>query len=220
MGDYTDWTDSIELLGSEIQLPIDLQGAYIQLPVDIQGQYINLSCDIVAQSIGNIAIDIASQSIGNINVNISSQSATLNVNISSQSANVTISISAQNVGVYLQPEWSARQGTDINIVGSAQTTLYNGANVIDWTVPEGHECYINQFGGIWYLLTPTVSLGGRVALSIWGGELIAPISGVNGVAFALTKPIKVTAGQRIIVTVLGYSSDQGTLIGFFSGYLT
>ncbi|GAH53065.1 unnamed protein product, partial [marine sediment metagenome] len=34
MGDYPDYTELINLIGSDIMMPIDIQGAYIMMPID------------------------------------------------------------------------------------------------------------------------------------------------------------------------------------------
>lgn len=61
--DYPDWTDIIQIVGSDIMVPIDVQGAYIMMPVDIQAQYMTLNIDITAQTIGNLTIDVEAQSV-------------------------------------------------------------------------------------------------------------------------------------------------------------
>lgn len=102
--DYPDWTDMVQLVGTDIMLAVDIQGAYIMMAVDIQAQYVTLDIDIVAQTVGNININIAAQSAGAINVDIAAQTVGI----------ITIDIEAQSVGVYLQAEWAVKEGTDVS----------------------------------------------------------------------------------------------------------
>jgi hypothetical protein len=144
MPDYADWTESVELLGTEItipieieavtvnvpmviagtdiQVPVDIQGSYIQMPVDIQGQYITLEIDIVAQSVGNIGIDIKAQTIGNISVNIAASAVTLNVAIQSSAVTLNVNIAASAVTLNVAIQSSA---VTLNVNLSSQTANIN-----------------------------------------------------------------------------------------------
>jgi hypothetical protein len=62
-GDYPDWTDLVQLIGTDIMLAIDIQGAYIMMPVDIQGQIGELNINITASEV-IVNIDIEAQSVG------------------------------------------------------------------------------------------------------------------------------------------------------------
>jgi len=132
MKDYADWTDSIELLGSEIQVPIDIQGGYIMVPIDLQGSYIQMPVDIQGQYI-------------TLDVNITASDVTLNVNISSQTANVTIDIKAQTVAIKSQGEWSSQQMQ--NVVAEAGGSVISGGEFYtSRTVTTGKTLYITHIG--------------------------------------------------------------------------
>ena len=63
MGDYPDYTNIIQIVGSDIMIPINVQAAYIMMPVDIQAQYVDLDINIKSQEV-TINIDIDAQSVG------------------------------------------------------------------------------------------------------------------------------------------------------------
>ncbi|GAJ22209.1 unnamed protein product, partial [marine sediment metagenome] len=54
--DYPDWSRLIQVIGSNVQIPIDVQSSYIMMPIDIQGQYVDLNVAITAKNIENIMI--------------------------------------------------------------------------------------------------------------------------------------------------------------------
>ena len=256
MADYPDWTDLVQVVGSDIMVPIDVQGAYIMLPVDIQGQYLTLDIDIAAQSVGNIEVDIAAQSVGNIavsiaasavtlniniqsseialNVNIAASKVTLpiniksseialNVNISAQSiGNLTIDIQAQSVGVYLQPEWAAKQGIDKNIRGLANDEGWGGSLKVAYTVPEGKTLYITL-----------VTAGGRANEEANGSKIqnirvvlfnqttetfVLETAGEGGVVVPLAKPVVVGEEEEINLFAYSYAAHNSNLYGTIMGY--
>lgn len=158
MSDFPDYTTLMQIIGSDIMVPIDVQGAYIMMPVDIQAQYITLDIDIVAQTVGNIAIDIAAQTAGNIDIDIAAQTIgnlavniaasdiTLNINISTQSINLNIDIEAQSVGVYLQPEWAGLQGIDKDFEGGMDNCGDGSSTYIAYSVLSDETLYVTYLG--------------------------------------------------------------------------
>lgn len=241
MSDYPDYTTLLQLIGTDIMVPIDIQGAYIMMPIDIQAQYVTLEMDIVAQTVGNISIDIAAQTIGNINIDIAASAITLDVNLKSQTANINIDIAAQtagnlavnitasavtlnmnleasaitlnidmhtqSVGIYLQPEWAAKEGIDKDITG-----IYGGGGyIIDYTVPAGKELRIFDFGYADDIDEPisVILQCGVTALAACGGSL--------GASFSLTKPKIFEAGERARLN-LNIGGWSGEVRGFLGGY--
>lgn len=192
MADYADWTESIELLGSEIMVPtdcqgatimvpFDVQGATIMMPIDIQGQTINLQVDIVAQTIGSIAIDISAQSIGEL----------------------TIDVAAQSVGVYLQPEWAAKGGADKNFYGVNPNQPIDGSAVIEYTVPAGKTLFLSGAGcGMRAYAAADYDhfLYVRLTISdVTDEETLAEFGGLGGVAISLNKPVVIPGGHDLNV---------------------
>ena len=222
MADYPDWTDLVQVVGSDIMVPIDVQGAYIMLPVDIQGQYLTLDIDIAAQSVGNIAVSIAASEV-TLNINIQSSEIALNVDISAQSiGNLTIDIQAQSVGVYLQPEWAAKQGIDKNIRGLANDEGWGGSLKVAYTVPEGKTLYITL-----------VTAGGRANEEADGSKIqnirvvlfnqttetfVLETAGEGGVVVPLAKPVAVAEEEEINLFAYNYAAHHSNLYGTIMGY--
>lgn len=63
MGDYPDYTDLMQIIGSDIMIPMDIQAAYIMMPVDIQAQYLTLDINVKAKEV-TLTIDIEAQHVG------------------------------------------------------------------------------------------------------------------------------------------------------------
>lgn len=61
--DYPDWTNMVNIIGTDIMIAMDIQGSMIMVPVDIQAQYVDLDINIKAQDV-TIDIDIDAQSVG------------------------------------------------------------------------------------------------------------------------------------------------------------
>jgi hypothetical protein len=132
MSDYPDYTSLLQIVGSDIMVPIDLQGAYIMMPVDIQAQYVTLNIDIVAQSIGAININLTSISGG----------ITLNVNLTASSVTINISIAAQQVAILDQPTWSAINAQDKNIITVGSDLGYAETAYTDYQVTAGKTLFL------------------------------------------------------------------------------
>jgi len=207
MADYPDWTDLVQIVGTDIMVAVDLQAAYIMMPVDIQAQYVDLTVDIVAQTVGNITVDIAAQTVGNIGIDLKAQSV----------GNITIDVETQSVGIYLKADWEVLQGTDKNEYGYATVGAEAEAIVLDYTVPAGKTFYICQWGfGV-----------------LWNGGVIAKLShvhnatvtylsvagGYSGGTQSFTKPIAVLAGYHIKVYIINMDSGGAhTGYGSIGGY--
>ena len=197
MADYPDWTDSVAIIAAEIMLPIDMQAAYIMMPIDIQAQYVNLNVDIVAQTIGAIDVDIAAASIGNIGIDI--KAATI--------GNLTIDIEAQSVGVYLQPDWQVKAGTDKNIYASASLADATWTKVLDYTVPTGKTFYLTQWG---FMVSGATGMNAYLYYThVTTDAELACGGGYFGGMQSFTKPIAIVAGDKIRMKLIQFSG--GTL---------
>lgn len=128
MGDYPDYTQLFQLVGSDIMVPIDIQGAYIMLPVDIQAQYATLEISIVAQTVEYLTIDIAAQSIGFLSINLAASAITLNINITSITGGVTFNIGTVTGTVKVNLTASAII-LDINIKNITAGVTFNIGNI-------------------------------------------------------------------------------------------
>ena len=204
MADYPDWTDSVQIVGTDIMVAIDLQAAYIMMPVDIQAQYLTLNIDITAQTLANLKVDINAASIGNIGIDI--KAATI--------GNLTIDIEAQSVGVYLQPDWQVKAGTDKNIYASASLADATWTKVLDYTVPTGKTFYLTQWG---FMVSATTGMNAYLYYThITTDTELACGGGYFGGMQSFTKPIAIVAGDKIrmmLIHFAGTAKGTGCSIG-------
>ena len=233
MSDYADWTESMELLGSEIMVPMDLQGSYIMMPIDIQAQYINLAVDIVAQTVGNIAIDISAQTIGNLNVNIAASAVTLNVNISSQTGNinvniaaqagnVTINVAAQTVAIKSQGEWSPQQNEQKYFTGGGTNKGYGAYFEDQYTVSSGKALYITFVTfSIQASAVANADLNQHGEVRLWRtgqSAYLMYLGGEGGGGQNLETPIKIPGGQTLHIELWSWANHNCDLYYTLGGY--
>jgi hypothetical protein len=200
MADYPDWTELVNIVGTDIMVAIDLQGAYIMMPVDIQAQYLTLEIDIVAQTVGNIAIDLAAQSVGAISVDITAQTI----------AQLDINIDAQNVGVYLQPDWQVKAGTYKNFYATGSAKTGGQLIYVSYTVTTGKTLYITGFS---FAMTATTITDYDHHLYVQGylydstaGTFFAFSAGLGGSVASLTQPIAFTSGHLFQAIITNFSN--------------
>ena len=222
-GDYPDYTSLMQVIGSDIMVPIDLQAsyimmpidmqaAYIQMPVDIQSQYITLDInietseatldvDIVAQTVGNIAIDIAAQSAGNLTVDISAQTV----------GDITINFNAQSIGMYVIRDWEAKVDNDKSVTGYTLIEGYQDGTLVDYTVPTGKAFYVDD-------LSVSGALKGHAWLTIGGTELFHMTFLAYGpIIIIYTTPKKATAGEHIKIEAHNSESGDSYFYGNIGG---
>jgi len=184
----------------------------IKLPVDIQAQYVNLDVDVVAQTIGNLNVDIAAQTIGNLAVNIAASAITMNVTVT---GTANINIIAQTVGIFLQPEWAAKEGTDKDLSGSSAADLGTAYMIITYTVPAGKTLFISHFGA------HTRITSGNVIAKIWNHTTMivkAITGGAQGCSMPLNKPIVIPGGEIAALVVEQMAADTQVVTGHIGGY--
>ena len=234
MGDYPDYTDLMQIIGSDIQVPIDIQGAFIQMPVDIQAQYITLDIDIVAQSVGNLTIDIAAQTIGNLavnlaasaitlNVKLAASAVTLNVDITAQTVgNLNFDIKAQSVGIYSQPEWAAKIGTDKNFKATAANIGFGSSGIGTYTVPTGKTLYLC---GLSFAIRAYAEangdlnqIGRAILENLTDAISLAELGGNGGNGVVFSKPIPVATGKQIRYGVVVYANHTCNIYVTAWGY--
>lgn len=195
MGDYPDYTDVMQIIGSDIMVPIDLQAAYIMMPIDIQAQYVTLDIDIVAQTVGNITVDIAAQNVGNI----------------------TIDIEAQSVGVYLMPDWAVKVGDDLSVYGHETIAHDTWTDIIDYENTSGKTFYITQWSvNVWADALLLCYLEEEYdettnVFCVGGGKI--------GFAQSFTRPIPIPNGRHAVVQALQAVGTSATVDAAIQGYL-
>ena len=211
-GDYPDWTDLLQLVGSDIMVPIDIQASYVMLPVDIQAQYVTLEIDIVAQTVGNIAIDLAAQSIGNLAVDINAQTI----------GNLVIDIEAQSIGLYLQPEWASKEGVDKNFyffTNNLEPQLDAGAN---YTPPAYKTLFICQLS--FSLCADKVAdadknqIGVGIIDNVSDSLRLIRLGGNGGGGITFTKPFAIPGGKQMWYGGFNYSAHTCNLGVAVHGY--
>ena len=188
-GDYPDYTSLMQIIGSDIMVPIDIQGAYIMMPVDLQAQYITLEIDIVAQSVGNIGIDISAQTVGDI----------------------TINFNAQSIGMYVIRDWEAKVDNDKSVTGYLLIEGYQDGTLVDYTVPTGKAFYVDD-------LSVSGALKGHAWLTIGGTELFHMTFLAYGpIIIIYTTPKKATAGEHIKIEAHNSESGDSYFYGNIGG---
>ncbi len=218
MADYPDWTAAIELLGSEIQVPIDVQGAYIQMPIDIQGQYITLDINIAASAI-TLNVAIASSAV-TLNVNISSTTAALSVNLTASAITLNISVTAQTIAVRNQGEYSAVAGQGVEKTVSFTNVTFGNAGTATYTVTAGKTLYITDVSfAIWANAAASGDLNQMGDVAILVGSTVYFIMGGNGGGMVvLPRPLIFAAGTVVILGVDVRANHACNGFAQFHGY--
>lgn len=228
MSDYPDYTELMQIIGSDIMVPMDIQGAYIMMPVDIQAQYITLDIDIVAQTVGYIGIDIKAQTIDKLDINLAASAITLDINLKTSAitlnvditaqtvGNINFDIKAQSVGMYLQPDWQVKEGTDKNLFATASVDTGTTTKILDYPVSAGKTFYIWQWGF-------NIAYEGGMSSQLYythnaTDTRLAASGGYQGGAVAFSKPIAIIAGDKIRVEVLHGAGESRTCKAHVGGY--
>ena len=188
MPDYADWTESIELLGTEIQVPIDIQGAFIQMPIDIQGQYVTLDINIES-----VAADV-----------------TMNVNITASAVTINMDIKAQSVAIKSQGEWSPQAGQQKYFRVSGSSVAVGGSAAADYTVTAGKTLFITHFGGSMYGTAAADRDKDQVCyMNIMNNTtaiILAELGGHGGGGMVLPTPVKIPAGEVFRYQIWNFSN--------------
>jgi len=202
---------------STIAISIDAADITGNIPIDIAAQTLaNVGVDIKAQTLSTLKIDIAAQTLSQVDVNIAASAVTLNVNIAASTATVDINVTAQSAGVYLQPEWSAKQETDQNFSGSAVIGAGATAILIDYTVPSGKTLIINDLAIVRNDET------GPAHLELYdrtAGVRLLNLAGELGAAMSLVKPKRIPGNHRVTVDGYNFGSTSATYWASMGGYL-
>ena len=232
MGDYPDYTSLMQIIGTDITLPIDIKAVTVA----------HIDVDLVAQTIGNIAVNIAASAVtlqvniasqtANLNVNIAASAITLNVAIASSAVTLNvdvkaqtltdfkITVNAQNVGVYLQPDWAAKTGIDKDFSAFASNQGWGGLAEINYNVPAGKTLFVTDVSC--YLVAHLAAdyntqkhLRAYVR-NFTTGAYVVVLGGNGGAAIALSKPKVFLAGQRLYAIIMNHSNvgcELGITVG-------
>jgi len=154
----------IDIQKQTINVEIDIVAQTLaKIEINIASSSITLNINIAAAAAGvtlnvnvksqtaNINVNIAASAV-TVNVNISSQTANINVNIAASAATITVSVTgtaqvniyAQNVGIFLQPEWTAKEGTDKTFNAEGLNKTWGQYAAGDYSVGAGKIVYITS----------------------------------------------------------------------------
>jgi len=187
MGDYPDWSRLVQLIGSDIKVPIDVQAQYVTL-----------------------------------DINIAASAVTLDINLAASAVTLDIDIIAQSVGVYLQADWSALQGTDKNLSSIGNVKTFGQAALLDYTVPTGKTFYTLGLSAAIY---PNAAADydhfirvGLVLANQTDALYLASIGGESGCSLILNKPIAIAADKLVRLAGTNYSDIEVGLDIVLWGY--
>ena len=121
-----------------------------------------------------------------------------------------------SAGVYLQPEWAAKGGTDKNLYGYiTNVSIAVDTLILDYLVPTGKTLIINGYGVMVTILTGNVS----GYLFDWiGAGTLAVGGGAQGFYVSLNKPVTIPAGRRARVYGAHYCAADASLHAIIVGY--
>lgn len=177
--DYPDWVQSVNIVGQTIG----------HLAMNIVAQAIDkLSVDIAAQTVGNLAIDVTAQSIGNL----------------------VIDIVAQQVGVKIEGEWQSHQGNWKSRQAYNTSLAGNGSYFDSYVVPSGKTLYITGMGFACH--STSISnydhfIRGSMHIYCAGvGGYLAMLGGESGGAVPFPTPIKIPAGNTVLLYGQNFSN--------------
>ena len=165
MADYPDWSRLVQLIGSDIKVPIDVQGQFITL-----------------------------------DINILSTTADIDVNINAAAIELDIDITAQHIGVYLVPDWSAKEGDD-KTFSVSHTGGHGTGDKGSYNVPAGKTLYLTAF--TWYCYAANAADADKPHHSMvylrdtTAGVNYALHGGDGGGGIALNKPVVIPENHTL-----------------------
>jgi hypothetical protein len=124
------------------------------------------------------------------------------INITAQDlANLVINIAAQSVGIYLQPEWAAKEGKDKNFLAYSAGVVPGDGPSIVYTVPAGKTLYITQIA--WFSCAADGAdrelnqMCSSLLYNATTDTFYQSIGGNGGGSCIYNKPYVIPAGQQI-----------------------
>lgn len=122
---------------------------------------------------------------------------------------------SQFAGVFLQPDWTALQGTDKNFHCGDTGQGYDGAQYAEYDVPAGKTLYIC---GASFSSMSERDRDSTVAVYFKGylfdftaGIVLAPVGGIGGISVILNKPFVIPAGHNFRLFVINKADINVTL---------
>jgi len=133
-----------------------------------------------------------------------------------------INIQAQSAGIFLQPEWSARQDIDKSIRAYATNEGFEQSASTSYVVPTDKTLYIVSVSFIQHVNTAT-----NYDHHLWGechlidntsGTTLYKIAGNGGGNLVLPKPAVISGGNEFLLYIINYSNITCYLDGVALGY--
>jgi len=128
----------------------------------------------------------------------------------------------QKVGLYLQPEWAAKEGTDKNLLAEADDVPTTLSTYVTYNVPAVKTLVITHFG---FAISAEIAadrdnnqIGGAWIRNETDSETLASIGGNGGGAFILPKPAIIPGGKQFRATVQNRSNHNCVILVSAHGY--
>lgn len=126
------------------------------------------------------------------------------------------------VGVYLQPAWAAKEGTDKNFQGSSVNEAWtNGPNIL-YTVPAGKTLYLITLS---FLICANAEadadknqIGIAYVYNVTTATPLVDIGGNGGGFCSLNKPIVITGGQEVQIAAINKANHAVDIQVSAQGY--
>jgi len=234
-------TIQINIASSSVTLDINIAAAAagVTLNVNVKSQTANISVNLAASAI-TLDINIKSQT-ANINVNLAASAITLDINIKSQTANINVKIAAsdvtvtvsvtgtaqvnlyaQNVGLYLKPEWEAKEGNDKGFQISNVNMVWGNSSYVEYDVPAGKTLYITSMGfGIFSAASDDYDhylYGECYIYNATSVATIARVGGLGGGSLPFSQPLVIPAGEKFQGSICCYAGVTCRMAASFWGY--
>jgi len=194
-------------------------------PVDIVAQTLStMAVDIAAQTLATLGVNIKAQDLANLKVDVAAQTLSeLGVNITAQDlSELVIKIAAQTVGVYLQPEWAAKEGVDKNITVWENNVAAGSGTTGYYTVPSGKTLFIcGASFKIHAYLAADRDLNQMGALRLrdnTAGIELCFLGGNGGAGTTFPKPLVFNEGTELYYGAYNYSDHSCNLCLTVWGY--
>lgn len=180
-------TFNTQITACEVTMPISVSGSAIQLPIDVQGSFIMLPIDIQGQ-------------IGELNIKCGDVAGNVNICIAS----------TQKVGVFLQPEWAAKQQTDKNLIGVGSNKGFGEAAIVQYIVAAAEGFYVcgasaqinaQSSGDYDHFVYCKLEVEDTTA-----GTSLGVTGGIGGAVIPFGKPMRVPAGNLVTGRCYNFSS--------------
>ncbi len=126
------------------------------------------------------------------------------------------------IGVYLIPEWAAREGTDKTFLLAASGKAYGQDASTTYTVPSGKTLYLHYGTFTGYSNSSDFAdLPIMIELYVYdftSVEKILSVGGCGGGSFTLPKPVAIAENHQIGVYIFNRSKNPANLVGSVGGY--